>query len=884
MSTPEQRRMRIASPRFYRQYIEENDSLSAAPSPASSLPSTHLRAPSSPFTRSETNEVTARAQPRRSLDIASKALGIRGLTPNTTDAVTQPTSPLLDTRPTLTLHLPNGRVLPCLPPTASNSNPRSRSSSLGQAGSQHVSQAAGTNHNRSASHSISSPAAPIAILHPPRPPYRNASSDPLPSRNPLSSPVITVREPSPSPSESRPPFQSQSGSRNNNIDIGKTGTGRIQQTPEETPASSRRKETSDSSPDALASGGPSPQWSHSRPPLEFRTRSRNHSLDIAAGRRIQQADANAPSPCLETKEPISGDINAEVSSTSPPAHRSSLESSSGRQSRSHSMELSRTNRIKRPYHRASTQSLQMAKPTLVSMTAKQSSPEANGESARSSLETLTRPRNHSLDLPTNLPRQPHHRASTQSLRTTLKKSSLDTAPITVTRLTPLHSHPPSLITEQEHAGSQSLDTNDHSDPPAVPPWPKHASLLLPSIRPPYQAPTRNAPAAPVTDSELSSSPDADSPPLLFPDPQAPSQAVLPTGSAISTPTVRPPIPPAISVPMMPDYPPPPPPRPQPQPRSEAVFTPVPTLPASPLPTPSTTDQSPSPHVEARQPAPRPSLSNFTTQSLTTLRAATSSISAFQIHSPSTLLSSPGSKSTSNSSSSSATSTSTASVPTPQSPPFSVPSPRNTSDISLTTLTQHVQTQLSRARHLFTSLSHHLTPAENTWTHDTISDTEAAVREILILTESMRVDREVNNGKLDSRKAKDKRAKLVLCHESLVTVLMGLQGVQAEYAGNGTGHDTANAEMGPSDGRNLMKSANGRIGGPTTSEPDSPHWSPAVQLQEPGMELVVDEPTGAETRSAVPQSPTPSISKEESIEPAPGKLDNELGRTEATTTQ
>ncbi|KAL4997406.1 hypothetical protein BDV10DRAFT_186201 [Aspergillus recurvatus] len=910
MSTPEQTRMKTASPRFYRQYIDENDSLSAAPRPASSLPANHLRAPSSPFTRSETSDAAARAQPRRSLDIASKALGIRSSTPATADAVKQSTTPLLDTRPTPTLHLPNGRVLPPLSPTAPSLNSRSRSSSLGQTGSQHVSKAAGTSHNRSASHTIFPPTPPTAILHPLRPPYRNARSDPLPVRNPLSSPVITVREPSPPPSESRPAFLSQSRSRNNSVDVGETGTGQVKLMPEETPASSGRRETRSLTSDALADGGSSLQSSDSRPSLEGHIRNRNHSLNTAAGRRSQQTDANAPSPCLEAREPTPDDINAATSSPSPPAQRSSLESRSGRHSRSQSMEFTRTNHGRRPYHRASTQSLQMAKPTLISITAKDSSSETNSGSAQSSLETLTRPANDCLDLPKALPQQPDHGTSTQSLQARVRKPFLDTAPITVTRLTPLNSHPPSPIKEQAHTRSQSLDTNDHSGPPAAPSRPKHASLPVPSIRSSSPASSStDAAAVPATDSEPPSSQDADSAPPIPIQLQTPAQSLQPADAAISTPTVSPPIPPAFSAPKLPDHPPPPPPRQQPQPRSETLFTSRTFVPAPSAllpPAPSITDQSPSPHLEARQRPPRPSLSNFTTQSLITLRAATASISAFQTHSPSTFFSSPSSKSTSSSSSNSTTSTATASIPTPQSPPVPVPSPANPSDIPLTALTQHVQNQLSQARNLFSSLSHHLTSTENNWIHDTITDTEAAVREILILTESLRVDREVNNGRLglktqfrwvvrDSRKAKDKRARLVLCHASLVAVLVRLQGVKVEYAGDGTGYAGANAkaEMGASDNR-LMPSANGRVRGPTMNGLHSPSWDPAVQLQDPGMEWVVGEPTGPEARSRVPQSPTSTTSGRESIEPAQGKLDNELldmlswrwaqGRTKTTTTQ
>ncbi|KAL4740256.1 hypothetical protein BDV11DRAFT_214542 [Aspergillus similis] len=890
MSTPEPTRTKNPAPRFYRQYIDENDSLSAAPSV---LP-THLRPPPLPSTHSEANDATGRAQPRRSLDIASKALGIRSLTLNSTDAVTQTTAPLLDTRPTLALHLPNGRVLPPLSPKTSNFNLRSRSSSLGQTGSQQVGQAAGTSHYRSASHTFSSPITPIAVLHPPRPPYCNASSDPIPFKSPLPSPVITIREPSPPPSESRSAARSQTQSRKNSTDLGESATARLEQVPEGAPASSGLEEARIPVLDVLASKDPSPRRSDSRPSLEDHTCSHNHTPDIAAARKIQQTDANAPSPCLEAKEPMFDDINDKAPSWSPPARKSSFDSSNSQRSRSRSMELTRTKHVRRPRHRASTQPLQMAKPMPTSITAKESPSEGSGGSVRSSLETLSRPRDHSLSLTGSLSQQLKDRASTQSLQTPVREPFLDTRSITVTRLTPLNSHPPSPVIEREHTRSQSLGTNDHLGPPAVSPRPRHASLPVPRIRSPSIPSMADASAAPAADSEASITHAADPAPLLPTGPQAPAHAALPAGAAMSTPTVRPPIPFASGAPMMPDHPPTPPQQPQPQPQSEAIPTPrtsslpVTTPPASslPAPNPPSTIQPSPPHLEARQAPTRLSLSKFTTQSLTTLRAAASSISTSKIHSSSTSFPSPRSKSNSSSSSSSATTASTASVPTPQSPPFPAASPSNTSSIPLAILTQHVQTQLSQAKHLFVSLSHHLHAAENTWIHDTIFDAESTVREILILTEPLRVDREVNNGKLglktqfkwavrDSWKAKDKRARLVICHATLVAVLVKLQGVEAECAGNVVEYATARNETEASDGRSLMTSASVHVGGPTTSEPKTLQKDSAVQLQDPSLESVADRPTVPETCPAGSQSPTSTISGEESVEPTAEKLDSEL---------
>ncbi|KAL4758027.1 uncharacterized protein BDW70DRAFT_104006 [Aspergillus foveolatus] len=836
MIKPEPTRTKNPAPRFYRQYIDENHSLSAAPSPVSSLLPTHLRAPSLPSSRNEAKDATGRAQPRRSLDIASKALGIKSLTLNSTDAVTQTAAPLLDARPTLTLHLPNGRVLPPLSPTASNFSPRARSSSLGQTGSQNVGQAAGTGHYRSASHTFSSPTTPIPILHPPRAPYCNASSGPLPFRSPLPSPVITIREPSPPPSESRSAVQSQTQSRKNSTDLGETETARLEQVPGDAAASNGRAEKSISAPDALAGGDPSPRQSGSRPSLEDHTGSHNHTPDIAAGRKIQQTEANPPSPYQETEEPMLDNIN-DKTPLSPPAQQSSFDSSNRQRSRGRSMELTRTKHVRRPRHRASTQPLQMADPMSISISAKESSSEGNGGSSRSSLETLSR--NRSLTLPGSLPQQPNDNASTHSIQTRARGSFLDTKSVAVIRLTSLNSHPPSPVIEREHTRSQSLDTNHHSGPPAIPLRHRYASLPVPRIGSPSIPSKTDASLAPAMDSE----------------------AVFP-------------------------------PQPQQQPQFEPIITsrasslPVTTTPpaSSPLaPNPHSAIQSSPPHLEAHQHTTRLSLSKFTTQSLTTLRAVAS---ASKIHSASTSLSSPRPKFNSSSSSCSTASASTTSIPTPQSPPFRPPSPTNTFNLPLATLTQHMTTQLGQARHLLATLSHHLSPAEDIWIHDTVSDAEGTVREILILTEPLRVDREVNDGRLGlktqlkwavrgSWKAKDMRARLNLCHSSLVAILMRLQDLEAEYAETVAEHAAAKTETGTSDGRNPMTSANVYVEGPTTSEPESLHKNSAVQMEDLSLESVVDEHTGVETRSADPQSPISIISREDSIEPAPEKLNNEL---------
>lgn len=139
--------------------------------------------------------------------------------------------------------------------------------------------------------------------------------------------------------------------------------------------------------------------------------------------------------------------------------------------------------------------------------------------------------------------------------------------------------------------------------------------------------------------------------------------------------------------------------------------------------------------------------------------------------------------------------------TPAQPQFQPPNPNPNPDpnphdaSSLLALTHHVHTQTSQARHLFTQLQHYLPFVEKQWIQSTIGDTEAAARDILLLTESMRIDQETNNGKLglktqfrwmmrDSRRARERRERLVLCHASLVAVLVRLEGVRAKVPQTG----------------------------------------------------------------------------------------------------
>ncbi|KAL4898878.1 hypothetical protein BDW74DRAFT_164347 [Aspergillus multicolor] len=502
----------------------------------------------------------------------------------------------------------------------------------------------------------------------------------------------------------------------------------------------------------------------------------------------------------------------------------------------------------------------------------------------------------------------------------------------VNRFTPLNSHPVSPIAERAYTLSPSWIVNDFPAPEPTAPLPRPECLTItppPSdIKPPSIPPkipldtepeptfSRNADYLPLfpsppqdalptwgkpgtpgpvqiylppTPPDYIAFPWPDHPPPIPPRPQASAQGMLHT--RIPSPCLH-------LTPPMPDYPPPPPQEQFQRLSQTAHASETSALPVSSasLPTPASSIlELPSPPTtEARQTPTRPSPGALARKSLDFLRAAPTS--AFQ---PSTTILSAANNNSdaSNSSSSSKTSTSTSTIPTPQSPPTSIPSLKDTSNIPLETLTSHAQAQVTQARTLFDLVSQRLTPGENIWINDTISDTETAVREILVLTEGLRVDRQTKNGKLglktqfkwmmrDSRKAKEKRERLVLCNASLGGVLVRLQGVYSTlHVNNETAQLEEKAELGPSEPANV----NGSTQRPTSTlhvaEPESPPWDLKMELQDAGMEVVVDEPVpGKEERSPSrfeTQSPTPTISTGVSMQGSLGSapsivtLDHEL---------
>ncbi|RDW64437.1 uncharacterized protein DSM5745_09848 [Aspergillus mulundensis] len=872
MST--QGQTRGPSPRFYRQYIDENASLSAAPTPASTLPSNRLPSPSAP---TRNNSIDSQAQPsRRSLDIASRVLGIGSSATN--NAAVESATPLLNTRPTLALHLPNGRVLPIIKPPTSPASSRSRVSSLGH--NKIFSAAQRGAHGRSVSEAIIRPTTPVTIVHPPHPPYRNASSDPFPTE-PISSPIITLREPSPPPLGPGSPSQANVLNRTNNI--GFTGENSTAPAPTDAPTQGSETRTVALDDNHTTDLEPSPPASRSSLEDHVRRTGRNcnHTIDVLAGRSTQLALHGKPSPRPETEIPTSDAIPIQQ----PPSSRSSFESTNS--SRTRSIDLARTSDVQRLYHRASTQSLQTVK--SISRTSKEPLSYNSTEEAGLSLEG----RSHSLDIPRSFLPRLNHRTSTQSLQIPLTKPIYDT--MIVNRFTPLNSHPVSPIPERAYTQTPSWIGNDLPDlEPAVHPrpdcltiTPPPSDITSPPIPPKIPLDTEQGPSI---------SRDADYLPL-FPSPPQASRPTWMVHDKTPGPVhiVVPPIAPEYLAFPGPDYPLLP---PRPQAPGQCVLH-------TRIPSPSLHITPPMPdHPRPSQGQPHRPTQTAYASGASALRAAPTS--AF--HSPSMLSSPSNHSNSSNSSAASTTSTSILSLPTPQSPPTSTPSPKDISNLPLPALTSHVQTQISQARHLFDLVSHRLTPGENIWISKTISDTEVAMREILILTEGLRIDRQTKKGKLglktqlkwmmrDSRKAKEKRERLVLCNASLAGVLVRLRGVYSTLqvqAGNELAELEEKVEVeigrGPShsgnDTCNVYPSQR-RASTLHLTEPESSPWDLAVQRQDAGMEVVVDEPVQLEVKeNRTPtrfgaQSPTPTVSTAVSAQESIGSaasvatLDTEL---------
>ncbi|KAL4976092.1 hypothetical protein BDW66DRAFT_166818 [Aspergillus desertorum] len=228
---------------------------------------------------------------------------------------------------------------------------------------------------------------------------------------------------------------------------------------------------------------------------------------------------------------------------------------------------------------------------------------------------------------------------------------------------------------------------------------------------------------------------------------------------------------------------------------------------------------------------------------------------------------------------------------------------NNPTTSLLTLNRHIETQSAQARHLFTQKSHFLSQIEREWIESTISDTEDATRDVLKLTEAFRVDQEVNNGRVglksqlrwlvrDSRRAKEERERLMLCHASLMEVLSSLQSIHSPndpQVGFVQDAERRHEREGESErgtvGGSPESSAPGAVYGSSASNtgprPKSPVWDLSVQLQDAGMEVAVAVPAplppkpsvSAATHSA--RNSTIKLPTQSEAEVAPERLDDEL---------
>ncbi|KAL4901444.1 hypothetical protein BDW74DRAFT_159967 [Aspergillus multicolor] len=210
---------------------------------------------------------------------------------------------------------------------------------------------------------------------------------------------------------------------------------------------------------------------------------------------------------------------------------------------------------------------------------------------------------------------------------------------------------------------------------------------------------------------------------------------------------------------------------------------------------------------------------------------------------------------------SASSTSTT-TPTPTTVPKSPPRPTTTQNTALNStsnsnprtdlhsLATHISTQSTQARHLLSQIPPtSISPTEMNWIESTITDTENAIHSVAILLEKSRVEAETNNGKLgvrthlrwmvkDSKRAKEMRTRLVMCHGSLMGVLGRLQGlygqVQVQVQVQGLGQGMEPVEM---DGASAFRVGLGT--GIAGERAPSSKWDLRVQLQDAGMEVASD---------------------------------------------
>lgn len=110
---------------------------------------------------------------------------------------------------------------------------------------------------------------------------------------------------------------------------------------------------------------------------------------------------------------------------------------------------------------------------------------------------------------------------------------------------------------------------------------------------------------------------------------------------------------------------------------------------------------------------------------------------------------------------------------------------NEQTVEMLKTTDHTLTQLHEARRLRQLKAPLLDPDEILWMENTILDVENAARDVAVLLEPIRVEREIGSGKLslgrqfrwayrDNQRARDMTNRLLACHSSLMAVLARLQ--------------------------------------------------------------------------------------------------------------
>jgi hypothetical protein len=176
----------------------------------------------------------------------------------------------------------------------------------------------------------------------------------------------------------------------------------------------------------------------------------------------------------------------------------------------------------------------------------------------------------------------------------------------------------------------------------------------------------------------------------------------------------------------------------------------------------------------------------------------------------------------------------------------------------------------------------------------------------VLTEGLRVEQAINQGRLgvktqikwmlrDSKRAREKRERLVVVHQSLMTVLARLQGVQGAppkmegEVGTETGvvsrnqsesldnrTDTRDSKVGLDSEEHIRRrrrmtvDKTPRISSSMKRVEEEGPWDLSVQLQDAGMEAVVPNTVAEKVGASVTTKPTQDVSSASST-----NMDDEL---------